>query len=442
MAFALIVTIVTPCFVFTASAEATYNVASFDDLKAKLEAATDGDVINITSNIEVTETLNITTDITINGGSSTISYAGADTAFMLSGGQVTVSGGIFTVTGTGAMFTLNGAEAASMVITGGYFEGNNSDNETNLISVKGANDVLNVYGGLFVQEGDGVAIGPDCSDEAHAHGTANIYGGTFYTTTTAVIASISRGAVNLYGGNFSSRNANPVAGTEQTGAVLNYTSALNSGLVTGTNQITAPDGYTYYTSEINGGTASFIGGSVRTTEDSGLRFTNEISATTIASIKQIAGAEAEIRFGTLICPKDYLVGLPAFTKEALDIAGKTYLDIPAVNGIEGDEANGVRIHAAMLNIKEGNYSRAFASIAYIQYEVDGKTVTVYGVYDTANERSVKSAATAALMDTQDTYDELLYPYISKYDGKFSPYSEDQQKVINSYCQLISESEFD
>ena len=85
-----------------------------------------------------------------------------------------------------------------------------------------------------------------------------------------------------------------------------------------------------------------VGAAVRLAEDTGLRFTANVSTDVIERLAKVLNAEQKVTYGTLIAPEAFIEG--EFTHEALDayaeelgLEGDAYIDVPSVDG-EGKNA--------------------------------------------------------------------------------------------------------
>ncbi len=141
------------------------------------------------------------------------------------------------------------------------------------------------------------------------------------------------------------------------------------------------------------------GASVRMIDPTGLRFTTDIEADSFANLGYVADS---VTFGTIIAPADYITD--EFTMEAFDNEGKAYLNI--VNEAFS-ETNDVycEFKSVISNIKNANYTRAFAGRGYIRFTYsDGTEGILYSAFDTsANCRSVAEVAHSALLDASASY---------------------------------------
>ena len=166
---------------------------------------------------------------------------------------------------------------------------------------------------------------------------------------------------------------------------------------------------------INTKTEMVAGASVRVVTDeklagSGIRFTSNVSAETVTTLEGLktAGKISAYSFGTVIFRAeslDSIAGAPSV--QSLAAAGEQYVDIAAEDGlVEAD--GGYQINAAIVNIKEKNYGRAFAAVSYIEYTLaNGNKMRVYSDFsETDNVRAIATVALAALNDLQTTSGEV------------------------------------
>lgn len=338
-----------------------------------------------------------------------------------------ISGGYFYGTDIADMLYMRGT-GATVTITGGWFEKNPSNANTRRFFELGGNN-MTIYEGYFAHYGDSPLI-----HDSKCSATLTIYGGTFASKGTSPIArggEINDNAVfNIYGGQFMKLDA------RDGGNYVFAHAKLNSGM--GTYFVTTrgcawPMGVSTHAGEliktISGSSlyaysyktfpAVQEGASVRLiAEQSGLRFTSDISKEILDYVKDKKDNGTTVSYGTVIAPTDYLTGLNSFTMEALKGAGKTYLDIVAKDGITYNTEGGVTIRAAIVDILEGNYTRDFSAVSYVKYTVNGQEVYIYSAFDMEkNTRNIAEVAQAAI-DSGD-YDSdaaalaILNSYIQK-----------------------------
>ena len=176
-------------------------------------------------------------------------------------------------------------------------------------------------------------------------------------------------------------------------------------------------------------------------EGSGIRFETRISEENILEIQQINsdGTEYSVSFGTLIVPKDYLMG-GMFTHEWLINNGLNYIDIPA-NVFADDEQiafakneNGYHSYfGSIVSLKDKNYNREFAGIGYIKFESlesEDLSFYVYADYDPTNARSASYIANAAINDRSDLQDSEYKYYTG--NNNYSPYTNTQRTFLETY----------
>ena len=175
------------------------------------------------------------------------------------------------------------------------------------------------------------------------------------------------------------------------------------------------------------------GASVRMDEPTGLRFTGLVNKDYLDGLRE---EYDNVTVGMLITPKDYLVdnGLE-FTKEALDacgdITGKKYLEIDATTILtDGDN---YKVNCAIVNVNSNNYGRAFSAILYIK--IDGEIVEYSDFNEVFNSRSVSYVAEKAYSDLADKESTEYANEVTVGDVvKYSPYTEEQRKVLADFFQ--------
>ncbi|MBQ9132704.1 MAG: hypothetical protein IJX62_09595 [Clostridia bacterium] len=143
-----------------------------------------------------------------------------------------------------------------------------------------------------------------------------------------------------------------------------------------------------------------------TMAESGIRFLSTVPKATLDAADALVANEdlsvASYSFGTLIFKASLLDEITGpISAAALDAADALYVDIPAVNGIQDNSDGSKTLFAALVKIKESNYSTAFAAVSYIEYRLDnGATIRTYATFDREdNVRSITEVAKAALADT-------------------------------------------
>ena len=143
------------------------------------------------------------------------------------------------------------------------------------------------------------------------------------------------------------------------------------------------------------------GATVRLVDGSnGLRF----SATYSSSVTQKLSAKGVVLYGMIIVPTAYLTTLDEFSVEALTekYGADGFLDIACVSGkgvIVNDDGS-VTLQAAIVNIKEENYSTSFSAVAYAC--VNGSYY--YTAFDqSTSSATIKDVAKIALADANASY---------------------------------------
>jgi hypothetical protein len=229
-------------------------------------------------------------------------------------------------------------------------------------------------------------------------GTVTVNGGTLGVMNTdravgGVVTAVTDTSVTVNGGSFFDLGGKAKWIFNNADAE-NEKFVLNAATTWGNNNVFSGNGMGVIQTA-----AMLDGASIRTAADkmSGIRFQSTIDKTVVDNIKNI---DNNAVIGTLIAPYEFInAANGVFTKEALSDAGKTYLDIHAVNGINEKDTNYV-INASMVKVKEANYGRDFAAVPYISYQTsNGNTVTSYGTFDSEkNVRNIKEVAYCALSD--------------------------------------------
>ncbi|MBQ9132143.1 MAG: hypothetical protein IJX62_06715 [Clostridia bacterium] len=169
------------------------------------------------------------------------------------------------------------------------------------------------------------------------------------------------------------------------------------------------------------------GASIRCAEPSGIRFISQIST---------ADAEAATEIGTYIFPYAEYKASGAETPQAyFATEGAKFVKIVANEGKHTD-GDVTYIYAALVDIKETNYGRDFAAVAYVTTGSD----TQYSAFDAdKNVRNIREVAVAAYNDYSATEGAVDGPYTYKYqvaEGKWSCYSEAQREVIATYDNAL------
>ncbi|MBQ9098865.1 MAG: right-handed parallel beta-helix repeat-containing protein [Clostridia bacterium] len=350
-----------------------------------------------------------------------------------------------TVVAGGYAVDLNGLANSSAVISGGSYETTEHDAAVQaqesvvldiysgfflghrLSTARVSGDaVMNIYGGYFHYTG---TLNPKTNED---HGNVlrngtwsgikscqiNVFGGTFVNDAeSSVFYSIHGNPVNLY--SFNAMGGNNIY-TDSNGEFTPYPNnacmyALNNPVM------------------INGAQVRLV---LSENQAGGIRFTTTISAETLSYIERLADTNAEFVIGTVIVPLDYLENLPAFTLDALESAGLNYLNIIAKNGLRVNRDGSVTVRAAITEIKEQNYDRAFAAIAYVKSTVNGEDVYYYSNFNAEeNARSLKQLANAALSDTSTAQNSTYRFEVLDENGvvvAYSRYTDEQQAVLNRF----------
>lgn len=175
------------------------------------------------------------------------------------------------------------------------------------------------------------------------------------------------------------------------------------------------------------------------TAESGVRFETKISQETVELLKAAVddGEYDSMTFGTLIVPKDYLMG-GFFTHEWLEKNGFNYLDIESSASAddEGDvfakfEDGYWSFFGSIVALKTSNYNREFAGVGYIALWLEDEVTYIYAEYDPTNARSASYIADAAINDRNTTATDNYKYYISA-NNNYSPYSEASNKFLETY----------
>lgn len=168
-------------------------------------------------------------------------------------------------------------------------------------------------------------------------------------------------------------------------------------------------------------------------DGAGIRFTSTVAADLIEYAESIMDLGSEIRYGTIIAPADYVDDW-TLNPYLLAAKNRAFKDIPAVDGLEQNLDGSVTFNAALVGIKAANAARDFAAVSYIEYEVNGMTVRNYSLYDgVAQKANLADLAAEYLADVKDSQSgDYLYKTA---DGKYSPYTADQQKLLAIYAEF-------
>lgn len=291
---------------------------------------------------------------------------------------------------------------------------------TNTTPIKLELGTLNVTGGKIILNSsseEAFVIDSSYDAESELSATANIKGGLFINENTANTALF-----NI------AENAEPI--NYEAGKLMytsNITNIIKGGLKAPKNAEAVYDwngnkeadaGETYYIYNRFAGAeetyagAMLDGATVRLVENSsGLRFTTDFSKDVVDAL----AAKGTVTYGTIIVPTEYLTSLDSFTVAALTAkyGENGYLNILCEDGkglIANDDGS-ISIQAAIVNIKEENYSTAFSAVAYAC--VNGEYF--YTAFDqSVNAATVKDVAAAALADTEATYTDAQTAILNGY----------------------------
>ena len=140
-----------------------------------------------------------------------------------------------------------------------------------------------------------------------------------------------------------------------------------------------------------------------------------------------------MEFGTLIVPKDYLMG-GLFTHEWLNKNGFAYLDIKSTanaNNFPKFENGYYSYFGSIVNLKKNNYGRDFAAVGYIALYMGEEVTYIYADYEATNTRSASYIANAAINDRSANETSDYNHYISA-NNNYSPYSEANNKFLEIY----------
>ena len=308
----------------------------------------------------------------------------------------------------GAANDLTDKHEAIVNVYGGYYEGHN------LCAARASTGgTLNVYGGTYRYKTDnsGNTGAPIRSGTGSNIGVVHIYGGNFYTTSTAASGLFT--CMNAYSFLTVHGGFNGIGGRV---IFEDYHADANGGYIV----------HELGTQVVSNSIRMIDGAAVRLASGSnGLRFKSVISAEAMAYINSIADA-GSVKFGTIITPADFLEGTYAFTAAELDRLGRNYLDLVADNGLVANEDGSYTICAAITNIKEENVDRNFAATSYVEYTIDGQVVRVYSNYrELKNNRSIAQVARIAL-----TYAERYTEAQRNVLGLYAP--DEQAPVLDIY----------
>ena len=279
-------------------------------------------------------------------------------------------------------------------------------------------------------------------------------------TTLNVTGSVIN--TDAWGGFFQSTSGTSVVNLENSDIMMpknQYFLRISAGKAVTVNGATitnsgSAEDYYMPTNEILTGASVRIAKSTDVNNElanSGLRFESKISATINADVEALmeSGAITSAKVGTVIFRVSdkgtKTVAQLVNDANASDSDDLKVADIPCVNGYVENADNSITVRAALVNIKEANYSTDFGAVAYIEYTLkNGETVRIYGTFNSTNNvRSIAAVAQAALADTKTTaqitendgsaiFDGYNY-YNEIEEGVFSCYSDEQIAILNAYA---------
>ena len=147
---------------------------------------------------------------------------------------------------------------------------------------------------------------------------------------------------------------------------------------------------------------------------SGIRFATEINDIdrfdALMAMKE-NGELADVTFGTLIAPADYLTE-QNLTKE---LSEDRYLDVKADYGkyfAFDNDAETTHFVGSIANLYTANLGRTFAARGYVEITlISGEVITVYG---DVVERSIKQVAAGLLADSSYTWSDDEYAQLDRY----------------------------
>ena len=192
------------------------------------------------------------------------------------------------------------------------------------------------------------------------------------------------------------------------------------------------------------------GASVRITSNmdtSGVRFETIVSGETLDELYALVdkGDYDTMTLGTLIVPKDYLMG-GFFTHEWLKSNGFNYLDIESTAYADDEgkffpkqEGDYYSYFGSIVKLKESNYNREFVGVGYIAlWKNDVIDTYIYAEYDPTNARAASFIANAAINDRSATQTEDYSEYIEE-NNNYSPYTESENTFLKNYLTQKGDS---
>lgn len=171
-------------------------------------------------------------------------------------------------------------------------------------------------------------------------------------------------------------------------------------------------------------TALTAGASVRIADvknGGGIRFESKVNTDLYNSLKNTEGVTVSL--GTIIVPEEYRAGkditfdnFKTAPQGGTNEAKNLCVDITQTKW--QDEANGIYT-AALINLKEANYTKQFAARGYMKVTyADGTEEYFYSDFDAdGNVRSIQAVASAALADTSATYTEAQKAILKVFAGQ-------------------------
>lgn len=175
----------------------------------------------------------------------------------------------------------------------------------------------------------------------------------------------------------------------------------------------------------------------------GLRFLTSVSLSDYNySADLLDGTGAEIEFGTLIVPYQYVVEMGGvLTHESLEEADMLHLDIPCnISGgtdwYKRDDANDLGyIAGSIASIKIKNYARAFTAAGYAKIEfADGSVSYVYADGAGKTAASVYDVSYKAMNDRSAEYSGV-YQYRDAYNT-YTPYTTQQLEILEQFLDPV------
>ena len=224
--------------------------------------------------------------------------------------------------------------------------------------------------------------------------------------------------------------ANAVEGKVFVGWLAEATETLDAALLPA--GASAPiDGHAAYT-------ALYVSMSVRSgtelrlTEDrEGLRFLTDINAAELALLQRYA----EVGFGTIIAPRDYVTKAGnVLTPEALAAVGLTkYLDIPSPGAFEQTEEL-FTVAGSVVNIRPENRTMRFHAAGYLTVTyTNGTTARVYCSHQTKGTNRLYDHVEDAFCDLTAEQDET---HTNQTEHGYSPYTEGERAFMKSVLDSV------